>query len=92
MCWHQNIGLSHPLLKIKSCTLPNDGVAVVFPPLSPPRSMCRRIGRLVFRAALDNPDCTVVAVNDANMTIDYAAYQVRDIEPLDELDLTSKRI
>ena len=76
------------LIAIKSFTLKFDG----FYPLSPPRSICRRIGRLVFRAALDNPDCTVVAVNDANMTIDYAAYQVRDIEPLDELDLTSKRI
>jgi len=36
-----------------------------------------RIGRLVMRAALDNPETTVVAVNDPFMTIDYAAYQIK---------------
>jgi glyceraldehyde 3-phosphate dehydrogenase len=36
-----------------------------------------RIGRLVMRAALENPDTTVVAVNDPFMTIDYAAYQIK---------------
>jgi len=33
-----------------------------------------RIGRLVMRAALDNPECTVVAINDPFLTLDYAAY------------------
>jgi hypothetical protein len=36
-----------------------------------------RIGRLVTRAALDNPDATVVAVNDPFLTIDYAVYQLQ---------------
>jgi glyceraldehyde 3-phosphate dehydrogenase len=36
-----------------------------------------RIGRLVFRAALDNPNATVVAVNDPFLTLDYAAYQLK---------------
>lgn len=36
-----------------------------------------RIGRLVFRAALDNPDATVVAVNDPFLTLDYAVYQLQ---------------
>jgi glyceraldehyde 3-phosphate dehydrogenase len=36
-----------------------------------------RIGRLVMRAALDNPDATVVAVNDPFLTVDYAAYQFK---------------
>jgi len=36
-----------------------------------------RIGRLVVRAALDNPDATVVAVNDPFMTLDYAVYQFK---------------
>jgi glyceraldehyde 3-phosphate dehydrogenase len=36
-----------------------------------------RIGRLVFRAALENPDCNVVAVNDPFLTLDYAAYQLK---------------
>jgi len=36
-----------------------------------------RIGRLVMRAALDNPDATVVAVNDPFLTLDYAAYQFK---------------
>ena len=36
-----------------------------------------RIGRLVFRAALDNPDATVVAVNDPFLTLEYAAYQLQ---------------
>jgi glyceraldehyde 3-phosphate dehydrogenase len=36
-----------------------------------------RIGRLVCRAALDNPDATVVAVNDPFLNIDYAAYQFK---------------
>uniref|UniRef100_A0A7S2GUD3 Glyceraldehyde-3-phosphate dehydrogenase n=1 Tax=Helicotheca tamesis TaxID=374047 RepID=A0A7S2GUD3_9STRA len=34
-----------------------------------------RIGRLVMRAALDNENATVVAVNDPFLSIDYAAYQ-----------------
>jgi glyceraldehyde 3-phosphate dehydrogenase len=36
-----------------------------------------RIGRLVMRAALDNPDATVVAVNDPFLTVEYAAYQFK---------------
>ena len=36
-----------------------------------------RIGRLVMRAALDNPDSTVVAVNDPFLTLEYAAYQLK---------------
>ena len=36
-----------------------------------------RIGRLVFRAALDNPNATVVAVNDPFLTPEYAAYQLQ---------------
>jgi glyceraldehyde 3-phosphate dehydrogenase len=36
-----------------------------------------RIGRLVMRAALDNPDTTVVAVNDPFLTLEYAAYQFK---------------
>ena len=36
-----------------------------------------RIGRLVTRAALDNPDCTVVAINDPFLTLEYAAYQLQ---------------
>jgi glyceraldehyde 3-phosphate dehydrogenase len=36
-----------------------------------------RIGRLVMRAALENPDATVVAVNDPFLTLDYAAYQFK---------------
>jgi len=36
-----------------------------------------RIGRLVVRAALDNPEATVVAVNDPFLSLDYAAYQFK---------------
>ena len=36
-----------------------------------------RIGRLVMRAALDNPDATVVAINDPFLTLEYAAYQLQ---------------
>jgi glyceraldehyde 3-phosphate dehydrogenase len=36
-----------------------------------------RIGRLVMRAALDNPDATVVAVNDPFLSPEYAAYQFK---------------
>jgi glyceraldehyde 3-phosphate dehydrogenase len=36
-----------------------------------------RIGRLVFRAAMANPRCEVVAVNDPFMTTDYAVYQLK---------------
>jgi glyceraldehyde 3-phosphate dehydrogenase len=36
-----------------------------------------RIGRLVMRAALDNPDATVVAVNDPFLSSEYAAYQFK---------------
>jgi len=37
-----------------------------------------RIGRLVVRAALANPDATVVAVNDPFLPVDYAAYQFKN--------------
>jgi glyceraldehyde 3-phosphate dehydrogenase len=36
-----------------------------------------RIGRLVCRAALENPDATVVAVNDPFLPVEYAAYQFK---------------
>jgi glyceraldehyde 3-phosphate dehydrogenase len=36
-----------------------------------------RIGRLVMRAAIDNPDATVVAINDPFLSIEYAAYQFK---------------
>lgn len=36
-----------------------------------------RIGRLVMRAALDNPNATVVAVNDPFLDLEYAAYQFK---------------
>mmetsp|Transcript_20560 Transcript_20560/g.51130 ORF Transcript_20560/g.51130 Transcript_20560/m.51130 type:complete len:335 (-) Transcript_20560:88-1092(-) len=36
-----------------------------------------RIGRLVCRAAIENPDATVVAVNDPFLPVDYAAYQFK---------------
>jgi glyceraldehyde 3-phosphate dehydrogenase len=36
-----------------------------------------RIGRLVMRAALDNPEATVVGVNDPFLTVEYAAYQFK---------------
>lgn len=36
-----------------------------------------RIGRLVFRVALDNPDVTVTGVNDPFMSPDYMAYMLR---------------
>ena len=36
-----------------------------------------RIGRLVFRAGLDNPDYNFVGVNDPFMTPDYLAYMLR---------------
>ena len=36
-----------------------------------------RIGRLVMRAALDNPNATVVAVNDPFMELEYAAYLLK---------------
>ena len=36
-----------------------------------------RIGRLVCRAALQNPDATVVAVNDPFLSTEYAAYQFK---------------
>jgi glyceraldehyde 3-phosphate dehydrogenase len=54
-----------------------------------------RIGRLVMRAALDNPDATVVAINDPFLTLDYAAYMfkhdsvhgmVKDTVTIDEKD------
>jgi hypothetical protein len=35
-----------------------------------------RIGRLVTRAALENPEALVVAVNDPFLTVEYAAYQL----------------
>jgi glyceraldehyde 3-phosphate dehydrogenase len=36
-----------------------------------------RIGRLVMRAALDNPDSTVVGINDPFLSLEYAAYQFK---------------
>jgi len=36
-----------------------------------------RIGRLVCRAAIENPESTVVAVNDPFLPVDYAAYQFK---------------
>ncbi len=36
-----------------------------------------RIGRLVFRAALDNPNVEVVAVNDPFIPLEYMAYLLR---------------
>ncbi|VEU38332.1 unnamed protein product [Pseudo-nitzschia multistriata] len=36
-----------------------------------------RIGRLVCRAAIENKDATVVAVNDPFLSVDYAAYQFK---------------
>eukprot|EP01029_Cantina_marsupialis_P004760 TRINITY_DN1495_c0_g1_i2.p1 TRINITY_DN1495_c0_g1~~TRINITY_DN1495_c0_g1_i2.p1 ORF type:complete len:335 (-),score=62.30 TRINITY_DN1495_c0_g1_i2:67-1071(-) len=36
-----------------------------------------RIGRLVFRAAMANEECEVVAVNDPFMTVEYMMYQLR---------------
>lgn len=36
-----------------------------------------RIGRLVFRAGLDNPDFEFVGINDPFMTPDYCAYMLR---------------
>jgi glyceraldehyde 3-phosphate dehydrogenase len=36
-----------------------------------------RIGRLVCRAAMDNPNATVVGVNDPFLSVEYAAYQFK---------------
>jgi len=36
-----------------------------------------RIGRLVFRAAMANPECTVKAVNDPFMDVDYMVYMLK---------------
>ncbi|MCL2031132.1 MAG: type I glyceraldehyde-3-phosphate dehydrogenase, partial [Oscillospiraceae bacterium] len=36
-----------------------------------------RIGRLVFRAGITNPDFTFVAINDPFMAPDYMAYMLR---------------
>ncbi|NLB41434.1 MAG: type I glyceraldehyde-3-phosphate dehydrogenase, partial [Clostridiales bacterium] len=36
-----------------------------------------RIGRLVFRAALNNPNIQVVGVNDPFIDLDYMAYMLR---------------
>jgi glyceraldehyde 3-phosphate dehydrogenase len=36
-----------------------------------------RIGRLVFRAAMANPDCKVKAVNDPFMDLEYMVYQLQ---------------
>ena len=36
-----------------------------------------RIGRLVFRAGLSNPDIEFVGINDPFMTPDYCAYMLR---------------
>ena len=36
-----------------------------------------RIGRLVFRAGLNNPNIEFVGINDPFMTPDYMAYMLR---------------
>ena len=36
-----------------------------------------RIGRLVFRAAMANPNVTVVAVNDPFMDLEYMVYMLK---------------
>jgi glyceraldehyde 3-phosphate dehydrogenase len=36
-----------------------------------------RIGRLVFRAAMGNPNCEVVAVNDPFMDLEYMVYMLK---------------
>jgi glyceraldehyde 3-phosphate dehydrogenase len=36
-----------------------------------------RIGRLVTRAALDNPDCEIVAINDPFLDPEYAVYMLK---------------
>ena len=36
-----------------------------------------RIGRLVFRASLDNPNVEVVGINDPFIDLDYMAYMLR---------------
>ena len=36
-----------------------------------------RIGRLVFRAASENPKVKVVAINDPFMELDYMLYQLK---------------
>ncbi|MEG0767738.1 MAG: glyceraldehyde 3-phosphate dehydrogenase NAD-binding domain-containing protein, partial [Clostridia bacterium] len=36
-----------------------------------------RIGRLVFRAALDNPTVEVVAINDPFIDLKYMEYMLR---------------
>ena len=36
-----------------------------------------RIGRLVFRAGINNPDLEFVGINDPGMTPDYMAYMLR---------------
>ena len=36
-----------------------------------------RIGKLVFRAAAENPNIEVVGINDPFMTVDYMAYMVK---------------
>ena len=36
-----------------------------------------RIGRLVFRAGLDNPNIEFVGINDPFMTPDYCAYMLK---------------
>jgi glyceraldehyde 3-phosphate dehydrogenase len=36
-----------------------------------------RIGRLVFRAAAENPNITVVGINDPFMDVDYMVYMTK---------------
>ena len=38
---------------------------------------CGRIGKLVFRAALDNKNVKVVAINDPFLQTDYLIYQLK---------------
>lgn len=35
-----------------------------------------RIGRLVFRASLEKPECKVVAINDPFIDVDYMVYSM----------------
>ena len=36
-----------------------------------------RIGRLVFRAAMENPDVSVKGINEPFMDVDYMVYQLK---------------
>lgn len=38
---------------------------------------CGRIGKLVFRAAMENKNVNVVAINDPFLETDYLVYQLK---------------